>query len=850
MNSVIGALRISLGLDSAAFEGGLTGAQRTMKRFERDMTKLSANLQGIGSMLTLGLTAPLAAVGGAMAKLSIDAEEMNSAFAVSFGKMSKDAEAWAVTTGDALGRSTQEMQKGALAFNGLFKAGGPATEQAAAMSKQFAVLAQDLSSFYNVSGDEALQSLISGLSGEAEPLRKFNVFLTESAVRLKAVEMGLGTMKGELSETAKIQARAALILKATTEAQGDVERTASSTANQIRRLQSEWQELAVTLGNVLTPLIRPIVTGLADMVKGFGTLSPQMQTFTLIAAGVAAAIGPILIGAGALAGAIGTLAPIIGGLGVALGGALLPILAPVAIGVGAVAAAFLLFGDKIVPALKQFQAQATATLGPTFAAMMETGRGLVDAFSAAVVQLSDGPAGAAIQKLIDLIGDLSVAFTTGLGANVVSAMNGILNIVNVTMTALTGVINVVSALLRGDWSAAWWAYHDAMAGALNGVGKAFASFANIIPTQVRGVFEAVKYWLQDRLGPVFDYWLKYMKAIGDGFAYLERKIFGQRPANAAGAPGQAPQAPPAPPPAPRIAPPSAPPASMASFGRAAAAAAKPVDELGEALKRVQEALMSPADKAARDRAAEIKILQDAFDQGRLSAAGLLEEMQAFNARDLRDAFPGTVKTGPDQNPQLVDMNLPTATFGGAIMSEEAAKALREQMAGTFRGALDSLKSGGTKGLFQWMADQLSDRLMDRLADILTNLADQLMKAMSSSGGGGGIFSTIGTALTSMFGGGSTPGFATGGSFTVGGSGGIDSQLMQFRATPGEMVNIRHGNDNGGGGAVVFDLRGAVMTSDLLNQMNAISARTGGQVYGQIKSEQARAMKAQQYRVAR
>jgi hypothetical protein len=42
-----------------------------------------------------------------------------------------------------------------------------------------------------------------------------------------------------------------------------------------------------------------------------------------------------------------------------------------------------------------------------------------------------------------------------------------------------------------------------------------------------------------------------------------------------------------------------------------------------------------------------------------------------------------------------------------------------------------------------------------------------------------------------------PGFATGGSFTVGGSGGTDSQLMQFRATPGEMVDIRRpgANDN-------------------------------------------------------
>lgn len=36
-------------------------------------------------------------------------------------------------------------------------------------------------------------------------------------------------------------------------------------------------------------------------------------------------------------------------------------------------------------------------------------------------------------------------------------------------------------------------------------------------------------------------------------------------------------------------------------------------------------------------------------------------------------------------------------------------------------------------------------------------------------------------------------FKDGGSFKVGGFGGLDSQLMQFRATPGEMVNVTHGD---------------------------------------------------------
>jgi hypothetical protein len=60
-------------------------------------------------------------------------------------------------------------------------------------------------------------------------------------------------------------------------------------------------------------------------------------------------------------------------------------------------------------------------------------------------------------------------------------------------------------------------------------------------------------------------------------------------------------------------------------------------------------------------------------------------------------------------------------------------------------------------------------------------------------------------------------FATGGGFTVGGSGGVDSQLVSFRASPGERVSIGRAGQSpsegtaGGGGGVVnvsIDARGA------------------------------------------
>jgi hypothetical protein len=47
-----------------------------------------------------------------------------------------------------------------------------------------------------------------------------------------------------------------------------------------------------------------------------------------------------------------------------------------------------------------------------------------------------------------------------------------------------------------------------------------------------------------------------------------------------------------------------------------------------------------------------------------------------------------------------------------------------------------------------------------------------------------------------------PGFAHGGSFTVGGSGGTDSKLVQFWATPGELVNISTPNQAGANGMTI------------------------------------------------
>jgi hypothetical protein len=183
-------------------------------------------------------------------------------------------------------------------------------------------------------------------------------------------------------------------------------------------------------------------------------------------------------------------------------------------------------------------------------------------------------------------------------------------------------------------------------------------------------------------------------------------------------------------------------------------------------------------------------------------------------------------------------------WGGKVMSPEAVERMREQFVSFGHSFTDAVRSGRLKDFFADIANRFVDKLVN---DGLNAIFDAIGK--TSGGGGGGWIA----AIASVFGGGKAPGFATGGSFTVGGSGGTDSQLMRFWATPGEMVNVSHGdpaNDRGGRSTNVFDMRGAVVTQDLLNQMNQIAAQGDAQVIGAIAREKQRGDKASRYTVAR
>lgn len=133
-----------------------------------------------------------------------------------------------------------------------------------------------------------------------------------------------------------------------------------------------------------------------------------------------------------------------------------------------------------------------------------------------------------------------------------------------------------------------------------------------------------------------------------------------------------------------------------------------------------------------------------------------------------------------------------------------------------------------------IATRLRDQLIEQAFKPIEDALSKLFGGGSSGGGGGGIFGALGSAIVGIFGGGGgltttgtgsfgagnapfgTLGFANGGEFTVGGASGIDRNLVAFRASRGERVTIdppggrrgKLGVESSGGNTFNIDARGA------------------------------------------
>lgn len=262
-------------------------ADTTGGEFSR-MGEMAANAAKVVVAGVAVAAGALVAFGRKAVLMASDVAESQSKVNVVFGDSADVINKLASTAATALGQTKGEVLAAAGTVGNLLTAMGMTKDAAAGMSVDMVQLATDLGSFNNASPVDVLAALRSGLTGEAEPMKKFGVALNEVAMKAASVKAGLGDNVQALSEAQKMQLRYNIIMDQTKTAQGDFARTSHGLANTMKIIKASFSDVVTEIGAKVLPIVEKAASAFAT---GFADAkSKGLDPFNAVLAGVADAL--------------------------------------------------------------------------------------------------------------------------------------------------------------------------------------------------------------------------------------------------------------------------------------------------------------------------------------------------------------------------------------------------------------------------------------------------------------------------------------------------------------------------------------------------------------------------------
>lgn len=210
-------------------------------------------------------------------------EDLNL-FTASMGKYTEEAQNYAEAVSEALGIDPGEFMHNQGVFNTIISGFGVASDKAYLMYKNLTQLGYDISSFFNITFEDAMQKLQSGISGELEPLRRLGYDLSVARLQEEALALGIKKKVSAMTQAEKSQLRYYAIMTQVATAQGDMARTLNAPANQIRILKAQVTQCARALGNIFIPMLNAVIPYAIALVKVVRMLADSIASlfgFTL-----------------------------------------------------------------------------------------------------------------------------------------------------------------------------------------------------------------------------------------------------------------------------------------------------------------------------------------------------------------------------------------------------------------------------------------------------------------------------------------------------------------------------------------------------------------------------------------
>lgn len=270
----LGTWYATLGIKTDQFVLGIEQARTSLGRV------------GTGSLLAGGAIAyGLKQAFDSAARLN---ETMNAAQVV-FQSNTASVEKFGDSAARAFGESKQQAIQAALVFGNLFRTAGLSSSAAAQQAIELTKRAADIASVYNVEIQRVLDSLRSGITGQARPLRQYGILINEARVSAEALRETGKRSKLELTEGERVQARYNLIMKDSAITQGDFANTANQAANQLRIAHAEIENARASIGQGLLPVVAQTAGMVGTFAEKLSLLPPGLTKIGTSAAVSAAA---------------------------------------------------------------------------------------------------------------------------------------------------------------------------------------------------------------------------------------------------------------------------------------------------------------------------------------------------------------------------------------------------------------------------------------------------------------------------------------------------------------------------------------------------------------------------------
>ncbi|MBC6988931.1 phage tail tape measure protein [Hymenobacter sp. BT491] len=213
-----------------------------------------------------------------------------------------------------------------------------------------------------------------------------------------------------------------------------------TTASQIQVAKNRLNDLGITIGNAVLPVVKSATSFIGKLADGFAGLDPSTQRLILAVGGVAAAIGPLLVVGGSLIALIPAVAGGLTFLGVSAGAVLGP--------VAAIAAAGYLLISNWDDIVQYFSGGEGSRVFSELASSVTDAVGTIGGALSDLASLGGGNFG----NLLSAAGLVRAAFESiSVGITAVSDV-------------VSGVIKTITSLFQGEWQAAFDGAKQAVVG--------------------------------------------------------------------------------------------------------------------------------------------------------------------------------------------------------------------------------------------------------------------------------------------------------------------------------------------------------------------------------------------------